>query len=348
MASRILPLFCNKLLGKNQNSRQIIFQRFQSDATQLVPVEDHDTPTETKLDPFSPVKQSHKLYLENLNPPLKRAFNLAAYVNQSKTLQELVKLGVSLYDIENTNKNMAADLVKLDFDRDCADHIKFLVDNGLKPQNLGRFISEYPTIFKEYIDDLQARINYLESKKFSKRLIERALNRSSRIIAYKTKTIDYKLGELQIEFSLPATILREMVALYPPIISLPVEQYKLINFTLTDEFGFNIDEIHSILKSQPKVLEITRPDLIDRLDLLHNTMELKHRVITRFPKIITGPIIDIRHRFEYLKALKRNQFNPQEPLFVPPTAFYKISDEDFCSKYAKTNLEDYKLFLKTR
>lgn len=346
MAARRLPLFCNLLLNKTQACRNGLLRRYQS--SQTVPDQLSDSPTELVLDPFSQVKRSHRQYLEDLNPPIKKGFNLAAFVNQSNTLQQLVKLGVSLYDIENTNSRAAQHLVKLDFDKDCAQYIKFLVDNGLKPKNLGRFISEYPQIFQEHLDDLQARINYLESKKFSKKMIARALNRSSRVISYKTKTIDYKLGELQIEFSLPGPVVREMLVLYPPIISLPIEQYKLINFTLSEEFGFTVREIHSILRSQPEILEIIRHHLIDRLDLLHNTMGLKHSAIAKCPKLITSPIIEVRHRFEYLKALKRNQFDPLEPLFVPPTAFYNISDEEFCSKYAKTSLEDYKLFLKTR
>lgn len=303
---------------------------------------------EVTLDPFSQVEQSHKKYLEDLNPPLKRSFNLAAYVNQSRTLQELVKLGVSLYDIENTNMRAASHLVKLDFDTDCVPYIKFLVDNGLKAKNLGRFLSEYPAIFQQHLDDLQTRIDYLEWKLFSKEMIAKALNRSSRIIYYKTKTTDYKLGQLKIEFFLPAEIVREMVVKYPPIITLPVEQYKVINFTLKEEFSFTIQEIHKILRCKPDLLVIPRPTLIDRLDLLHNTMEFKHSVLAKFPKLITSPIIETRHRFEYLKALKRNQFDPSKPLFVPPTALYNISDEMFCSKYAKTAMEDYKLFLKTR
>lgn len=299
------------------------------------------------LNPFSKVNQANKQFLEELRPPAKRSFNLAAFVNNSNTLQELLKLGVSLYDIENSNTNAAALLLKLDFEKDCIAYIKFLVDNGVKEKNLGRFITEFPMIFSQHMDDLQTRVNYLESKGFSSVMIAKALNKSAVLLANKTKTLDYKLGELKIEFRLPAAILRTIIVNHPTVISHPNEQYKLINFTLNEEFGFETNEIHKILEKQPTVIDFMRPSLIARLDLIHNTIGLGHKTIAKFPKLITGPILDIEYRFKYLQKLKRDQFNPTKPLYVPPFALYNKSDDFFCTNYAKTSLEDYKLFLKT-
>lgn len=299
-----------------------------------------------KVDPFSSANSSTQLFVDDIRPPLKRSFNLAAYVNTSETLQELIKLGVSLYDIENTNIKAAQKLVMLDFGRDCAPYIKLLVAHGLKTKNLGRFISEFPDIFSVPLDDLEIRIKYLKSKGFSKKHISTALNRSSQIISNNVKSLDFKLGEFQIEFGLPASIIRNIVSKYPPIIRLPSGQYKMINFTLREEFGFENREIHTILEEQPKILDILRPVLIERLELIHNTIGLSHEIICTFPKLLTGPVLDIRHRSMYLKKLARNQFDPSKPLYVPPSALYNGSDEQFCERYAKTNIEDYKLFLK--
>lgn len=299
------------------------------------------------LNPFEEVNEANKTYLEQLRPPPKRSFNLAAYVNISKTLQELLKLGVSLYDIENFNNAAAALLLKLDFQKDCAPYVKFLVDVGVKKKNLGRFITEFPMIFKEHLDDLQVRINYLESKGFTDEMIAKMLNRSAMPLSMPTKTFDYKLGSLQIEFNLPAPILRNMVIMHPQIVCLPVGQYKLVRFTLDKEFGFTTSEIHKILEVQPKVLDIPRPDLFERLDRIHNIIGLTHKTISEFPKLITGPQMDIERRFNYLKVLKRNQFNPTKPLYVPPPALYNTSDEEFCTKYAKTSVDDYELFLRS-
>uniref|UniRef100_A0A6G1SEP3 mTERF domain-containing protein 1, mitochondrial n=1 Tax=Aceria tosichella TaxID=561515 RepID=A0A6G1SEP3_9ACAR len=308
----------------------------------------NDSPggSDIDLNPFSKLDQTKKAFVEDLRPPLKRSFNLAAYVNSSETLQQLIKLGVSLFDIENTNIEAAKQLVLLDFKEHCVPYIKFLVDHSLKEKNIGRFISEYPTIFQVPLDELKLRIEYLESKGFSRKQISKALNRSCRILSDNIKSMDYKLGQFQIEFQMPAEIIREIVSDYPPVIALPSGQYKMINFTLTEEFGFSREEVHSLLKQQPKILDILRPVLIERLDLVHNTIGLSHGTICKFPKLLTGPILEIRHRFSYLERLRRNQFDPKKPLYVPPSALYSIDDNQFCEQYAKTSLEDYKLFLR--
>lgn len=300
------------------------------------------------LNPFSQANQDTVGFLNDLKPPIKRSFNLAAYVNHSHTLQELLKLGVSLFDIESTNHKAAQFLLNLDFERDCSQHIRFLVDNGLKERNLGRFISEFPMLFGELLDDLQTRLNYYESKGFSKRQIAGALNKSSHLIAHKTKTIDYKLGLIQIEFNMPAKLIRTLVSAYPLCIAMPEEQFKIVNLTLNGEFGFRQNEINEMVVTQPCILELPRPNLIERLELVHNEIGLRHRQVVSYPKLITGPRLEIRARAMYLKKLKRDQYDPKRPLYVPPSALYKCDDEEFCKTYAKTTLSDYKLFLRSQ
>lgn len=197
-------------------------------------------------------------FIDQIVPATKRSYNFAAYVNQSETLQQLIRLGVSLYDIESTNQDAARHILRLDFERDCAPYVKFLVDNGLKERNLGRFISEYPDIFKEPLDELTYRIDYYKFKKFSNRLITKAINRSAHILSHPVKNIDFKLGQFQIHFNLPANDLREIVAVYPQLIAHRKEQFTVVKFSLTEEFGFRRREIHKLLVAQPKLLGLTR------------------------------------------------------------------------------------------
>lgn len=343
----ILGNLFHKAINSVQLSRAKLLKSMSTEVKQEDTwLTDTDITNRARLDPFVKVTQEHNTFLEALQPPAKRSFNLAAYVNESRTLQELIKLGVSLYDVENVHNKSARLLTQLDFERDCVPYIKFLVDNGLEQKNLGRFLSEYPNIFQVHIDDLQTRINYYESKGFTKKMIALALNKSSQFIVHKTKTIDHRLGQLQITFSLPGQVVRKVVVQHPEVLSLPREQYDLTKFTLQEEFGFRPVETIRILEKEPQVLDIIRPVLIERLDLIHNTIGLGHGMIARFPRLITGPRLDIKFRSAYLAKLKRNQYNPKLPLYVPPTALYLISDEKFCSMYAKTSLEDYKLFIK--
>lgn len=53
------------------------------------------------------------------------SFNLAAYVNQSQTLQELVKMGVNLNKIEN-RKGAAECILKLDFEKHIKEYLRYV------------------------------------------------------------------------------------------------------------------------------------------------------------------------------------------------------------------------------
>lgn len=305
-------------------------------------------PGEAPLNPFDTVGPRHKAFLNELRVPQKRSFNLASYVNESKTLRDIFKIGVSLYDIERTKVHVAERYKHLEFDRDCAPKIRFLVDSGLKPRNLGRFITEYPEIFFEDIENLKIRLNFLEHKGFTKSLIIRALNKSAHILSHKTKFTDFKLGLLQVELNLKPITVINMVSKHPELIAIPGAYYKLAYFTLREEFGFTDRELVKIVEAQPNLIDVPRNALFQRLDLIHNTIGLSHETIVKFPKLITGPINEMENRFRYLQKLKRDQFDPSKPLYVPPNALYSMSDEDFCFKHAKTSLDDYILFTKSR
>lgn len=339
VCSLFKPRLCSlyRLSGRTLSNR----------SPELLPKTYQYEPSPTELNPFSPVTVENKEFLNELTPAIKRSYNFAAYIRDSITLQELVKLGVSLYDIENTNNEAARHILKLDFQNDCVPYIKFLVDHGLKERNLGRFISEFPDIFREPLEELEYKIKYYRSKNFSDKLVAKSLNRSSHFISHPLKTIDFKLGQFQIEFNLKANDLRDIISWYPELIAFDKEQFTVIKFSLVEDFGFGEAEIHEILKNQPKLLGFTRFCLIERLELIHNVIGLSHSTIVKFPKLITGPKLDITHRHEYLKKLNRNQYDPSKPLYVPPSALYKPRDLEFCLRYSKTSVEDYILFLKS-
>jgi hypothetical protein len=49
---------------------------------------------------------------------------------------------------------------------------------GVPSDELGVFITKNPCIFKDDLDDLQVRVNYLQSKKFSAEMITRVVRRN--------------------------------------------------------------------------------------------------------------------------------------------------------------------------
>jgi hypothetical protein len=61
--------------------------------------------------------------LSTVAPFFQPSFNFAAYVNNSPTLQELVKLGVDLHSLER-RKDVPEFILRLEFRRDMKEHIR--------------------------------------------------------------------------------------------------------------------------------------------------------------------------------------------------------------------------------
>lgn len=139
--------------------------------------------------------------LKNLRPSLKSAGNIAAYVRHSDALTKLVELGVDLSIIEKDAK--ATDMfVKFDFEKNIKPYLIFL--NSLKVPNdlLAQCITRNPMIFGESLNDLQLRIDYLKSKKFSDEGIVALVTRAPHFLNLSTKEIDGRLGYFQTKFNL--------------------------------------------------------------------------------------------------------------------------------------------------
>jgi len=132
----------------------------------------------------------------------KKSFSLAAYVNESKTLWNLVMLGVNLSKIEEGDISLAEQLVKLDFERDVKPILLLLHHCGVKECDIGECITRSPGLLTEPIDDMEVRVNYLESKRFSKESITRIVSIAPHILTITTKEIDVQLGYLQQDFML--------------------------------------------------------------------------------------------------------------------------------------------------
>lgn len=102
------------------------------------------------------------------------SFNLAPFVNNSETLQNMIKLGVDLHKISRKPKDMEF-FMGLDFEKDMKPYLRFLGDY-VEPDRLGYFITKNPVIFGTSLDDLQVRINYLKSKRFASTDIKRIVS----------------------------------------------------------------------------------------------------------------------------------------------------------------------------
>lgn len=103
--------------------------------------------------------------VSDITPYFPDTFNIAAYVNKSETLQNLLHLQVNLSKIEK-KPHIVNKILKMDFEKDMKQNIFFIKDY-VGSENIGKYITKNPLILCEAVDDLQVRINYLQSKKFS-------------------------------------------------------------------------------------------------------------------------------------------------------------------------------------
>lgn len=185
------------------------------------------------------------------------SFNLAAYVNNSSTLQQFLSLGVDLHSIER-RKGLGDFVLKLDFEKNVKPYITFLVDQGVSPDDFGRMFTKNPLLFKEDLDDLQTRVNYLKSKRFSDEARQRILTQNPYWLMFSTRRVDRRLGYFQKEFKLSGHDLRLLATREPNAITYNMEHLRKSVFTLKEEMGFNAKELSDLVVRKPRLLMIRK------------------------------------------------------------------------------------------
>lgn len=183
-------------------------------------------------------------------PYIKPTFNFASVANESRTVQELVKLGVELYKIEARKGGLEL-ILKLNFDEDIKPYIQFISDCGVPANRLSRFITRNPYIFIQDMDDLKTRIRYLRAHNFSTDDIAAIVDKNPDWLSYKTTAIDERLGYLQSDFKLSGAELRKLIVKNPRIATL--KKFRLIEstFSVREEMGFDPYQVKQIVLNNP-------------------------------------------------------------------------------------------------
>ena len=135
---------------------------------------------ETKNSVLEPLSED----ISHISTNLKPTFNFAAYADKSETLQELVKLGVNLHVIEKKMVDCIPYILRLKFE-DIRDHIIFLTELGCKNEDIAFIVTKNPLIFKESLENLEVRINYLKFKKFTDEAILRLVTNSPGWLSFR-------------------------------------------------------------------------------------------------------------------------------------------------------------------
>jgi len=94
-------------------------------------------------------------------------------------------------------------------------------------------------------------------------------------------------------------------------------------------------------------LFIGKHALLERFDYIHNEMGFSHERIVQWPTILRTRVPILRQRYQFLKLLKRDQFDPSCENYVSPQALVTTRDVEFCNTVAKVPIKLFNDFLKT-
>ncbi|XP_072426267.1 transcription termination factor 3, mitochondrial isoform X5 [Chiloscyllium punctatum] len=296
--------------------------------------------------PFDELSEEEALQIEASPSLPPTSFTLRDYVDQSETLTKLVLLGVDLSKLER-RPNVANMLLRLDFNRDVKERLLFLKDIGVDDHLLGAFLTRNPFILTEDMENLQMRIQYLQSKKFSKEAISRMVSGAPYLLNFSVERLDNRLAFYQRELRLNVQKTRNLVTRLPKLLTGSLEPVKENLKVCRIELGFRDNEIQHMAISVPKLLLASKKKLTRLFDYLHNTMGIPHHLITKFPQVFNAKFLRIKDRHLFLEHLGRAQYDPTQPNYVSLDKLVATPDEVFCVEIAKGTLLDFEAFQKT-
>ncbi|XP_026738560.1 transcription termination factor 3, mitochondrial [Trichoplusia ni] len=283
--------------------------------------------------------------LSHITPYFSNTFNLAAYVNNSETLKKLVDINVDLSKIEK-KPHIVNKILKLDFEKHMKEHIIFLNDYvGL--DEVGNFLTKNPLILCEPVQDLQVRVNYLESKGFQNDQIKRIITRNPFWLMFNTVRIDRRFGYFQKSLQLTGNEVRHLTTKQPKLITYNLHHVKCNMFVLKEEMGFEDKEMKDLTLNKPKLLMINQRHLLERFNYIHNIMQISHKTILKYPEVLFCRNFKIKQRHQFLLKLGRAQYDPKKENFISIKSLVLDTDAEFCNNIAKCSVSDFNLFLKT-
>jgi mTERF domain-containing protein len=87
--------------------------------------------------------------------------------------------------------------------------------------------------------------------------------------------------------------------------------------------------------------------LAKRFDYLHNVIGYSHDAVVGWPQVLRTRTYIIRQRHEFLKLLRRDNFDSTRENYVSPKALATGRDVEFCDHVAKVSVKQFNDFLKT-
>ncbi|XP_065226848.1 transcription termination factor 3, mitochondrial [Planococcus citri] len=284
--------------------------------------------------------------LSHIAPELRPSFNFAYFANKSEVIQQLIDLGVDFHKIES-RKKIPTFLLQLDFEKDVKPYISFLFQNGVPADQLGRVFTKNPFLLEESLDDLEVRINYFKSKKFTPEMITRLITTNPRWLSHTTQQIDTLLGNFQKELWLTGDEIRAVVCRCPDLIHLRKEKLTDCLFFFKDVIGFDGKQTKELFLKAPYIWTLKRAIVHERMDIMLIDMKVPLSAIVAQPSGLQCRGFRLKQRHLFLEKLGKAQYDPTKPGYVSINDISIGNDATFCDKVAKTSVHTFNLFLKT-
>ncbi|XP_016411427.1 transcription termination factor 3, mitochondrial-like [Sinocyclocheilus rhinocerous] len=329
-----------KVVPLNSDVHRISSQVSLSDSQSI------DLDAAVRASPLQEISEEEAVQIQVPSALPPESSTLRPYVDKSETLSKLVQLGVNLWELEQ-RPNVGSMLVRLDFHADVAPRLLFLKDLGVEESKLGRLLTKNPFILTESLDNLEARVSYLKSKKFSKQSVAVMVTKAPYLLNFSVERLDNRLGFFQKQLGLSAEKTRDVVTRLPKLLCGSLEPIKENLKVCELEFGFRGNEMQHIVTTVPKVLIANKRKLTQIFDFIHNTMDVPHSLIAKFPQVLNAKFLRIRERHLFLEYLGRAQYQPSQPNYISLDRLVFLPDDVFCSEVALAALEDFERFQKT-
>ena len=273
-------------------------------------------------------------------------YNLAYFVKDSEVLTKFIEMGVMIKKWDK-DKEICEFILKLDLERNIKPHLIFLHDIKLPAERHALVIERNPYFFREDLLDLNTRIDYLKSKKFSEEAIAEIISKAPRWLNLSVSQVDTRLGWFQDEFNLKGDQLRTIVIDKPKLITLPLKIAADVKFCLKEFLNFDDQDIKRFIIKFPKLFTKDFKIIEANYNYLTQVVKLTNEQIASYVPILQVPLVLIKTRYAFLKHLDRVQFDPTKPNFISIKNMIEHDEFIFLEKYAKAKTADYQKFLKT-
>uniref|UniRef100_A0A3B4BI99 Uncharacterized protein n=1 Tax=Periophthalmus magnuspinnatus TaxID=409849 RepID=A0A3B4BI99_9GOBI len=153
-------------------------------------------------------------------------------------------------------------LLRLDYETDVATKLLFLKDIGVEDSCLGYIISRNPFILTQSLENLNTRVNYLKSKKFSQDTVASMVSRAPYLLSFSVKRLDNRMAFYQQQLNLSVANTRNVVSRLPRLLCGSLEPVKE-NLKVLNTKYLRVKERHLFLEYLEKAqYDPTQPNYI--------------------------------------------------------------------------------------